>query len=342
MSPLNRRVAGLLVLLLALPAGARDVGDLYSARVPVPDRGAESLAAGARAALGRVLVKLTGNRAAASGPALGELGGSAAKLMLQYGFEPDPVGGGVLLAAHFDESALNGELERLGVPVWGKERPETVVWLVVDEGARRLVSGDEPGVEGEVVYARAGQRGLPALLPLMDIEESQHLLYAGDWQTLATTATALSTRYGTPATLVGHLVQSVPGLWEANWRVTVGEDSHDWRDEGDVLPLLLEAGVETLADALARRFADPALLGRDEVLAIRIVGLGSAADYARATTYLEALDTIADLFISEVSAAGVTVAFTARGGRTAFEQSVTFGNVLLPVQGQPGIYQLAR
>ena len=75
---------------------------------------------------------------------------------------------------------------------------------------------------------------------------------------LATTATALSTRYGTPATLVGHLVQTVPGLWEANWRVRVGEDVHDWRAEGDLFALLLEEGIDTLADALARRFADPA------------------------------------------------------------------------------------
>ncbi len=341
--PLSPVFRLLCLLVLAAAAGvsaARDVAGLYSAEVAVADRSQGELARGAGAALAEVLIKLTGDRRAAGGAAAA-LRQRAASLLLQYGYKPAPDDGGLLLAAQFDAAALDAELAALEVPVWGKERPDTVLWLVVDDGAgRRLVSGDEPGLYGDAALARAARRGIPVLLPLMDIEESQHLLYAGDWAGLSTAALALAERYGTPASAVGHLRQSAPGLWEARWRIRVGEQEYEWRQEGDLVELVMEDGVDAVADALARRFAAPQLLAGATRIELEVSGVGSAADYARLTRYLEALDTVQDLFVSRLAGDRVQFRVTARGERGALAQSIAFGQVLSPVAGQPGVYRL--
>lgn len=339
-------LATLLVSVLGVgTAAAADVDGLYRASVPVDDRSPGELARGTRAALSGVLVKLTGDRQAAARSSAAEVLGEASSLLYKYGYADAPGvdGDELTLSAEFDPSALRGALERHGISTWGKERPETLIWLLVDEpGQRRIASNDEPGRWGEAVLERAESRGIPVLLPLVDIEAAQVVSGAAGWSDLAEGSLRLSARYGPPAVLVGYLREAVPGIWEADWRLRVGQEDYQWRHEGGMPDLLVDDGINALADALARRFADPAMLARADDLDLAIVGLATAHDYATVVNYLEELDTVAELFVRGVDAQRLAVVVRARGGRTAFDQSVAFGRVLAPVRGQVGVYALLR
>lgn len=341
-----RAVRGLWVVLgclLCAPLAARDATDLFSAQVVVADRSAAQLARGAAAALSQVLVKLIGTRAGAASPALQTVRAQASKLLLQYAYEPSADGTKLLLKAEFDEPALVAELTSRGIATWGRQRPESLIWLIVDTGTERvLIGGEDPGRYGGALLARAQARGLPVMLPLLDIEESQTLLAAPDWNAIAAGATALSSRYGAPAVLVVHLRQTAPGLWEARWKVQVDADDFSSGQEGDLPELIVEESVDALGDALARRYADPTELAGADKLVLTVIGVQSAADYARLSTYLNSLDTVADLFLRSVDPAAVRYELTARGGRAALAQSIGFGRVLAPVAGQPDSWQLLR
>lgn len=341
--PIVRRLAIALLLCAACGgAAARDVAGLYGARVAVADRSPGELARAAREALGVVLVKLTGDRAAPRGAAAPLLK-DASDLLLKYAYAPAADGHGLELVAEFDERALATALAAQAVPLWGKERPDTLAWLVVDEdGRREVASSDEPGLRGEALRQRAARRGIPLLLPIMDIEEAQHLGYAGDWDAIATTALALSGRYGTPAALVGYLRPSAPGFWVADWRLQIGSETRSWREEGDLAELMLDDGIDALADTLAQRFANPSDLARAETLELAILGIDSAEDYARVLNYLEGLDTVSHLFVRGVGAAGLDVEIATRGGREALASSIAFGRVLVPVAGRMDAFQVVR
>lgn len=321
-------------------AAALDAENLYRATVVVADRSAGELKRGAVVAFGEVLVKLTGDRGAASGPA-GALRKRASQLLLQYTYRSDPRDDELLLVAEFDERAVAAVLQVLGVRAWGKERPDTLVWLIVDrDGARELVSGDEPGVVGATVLERAARRGIPVLLPLIDIEESQHLLSAGDWPGITSAALALSARYRPAAALIGHIREDTSGYSEIRWLLQVGQENYSWQQESDIVDLMLDDGIDTLGDALARRFADPLMLAQADHLGLRVLGITTAEQYARVTNYLGNLDTVANLFVSAVSPASLELELTARGGRAALTQSIAFGQILAPVTDQPDSYRL--
>ena len=244
-------------------AAAADVDGLYGASVPVGDRSPGELSRGTRAALSVVLVKLTGDRQAARRSSAGEVLRSASSLLYKYGYLDEPGVDGLILSAEFDARALRSALDKHGIPAWGKERPETLVWLVVDEaGRRQLASSDEPGRWGEAVRRHAELRGIPILLPVVDIEATQLVGAAASWNELTEGAMRLSTRYGPPAVLAGYLRESVPGIWEADWRLRVGLEDYQWRQEGDIPDLMLDDGINALADALARRGAGERCGGR--------------------------------------------------------------------------------
>ncbi|MGE4616944.1 MAG: DUF2066 domain-containing protein [Gammaproteobacteria bacterium] len=325
----------------SISSEARDVQNLYRMTVPVSDRSDGERSRGASRALSQVLVKLTGNRRIRSTSRVAGLLKNASNLMVQYGYELEALSGSLMLAAEFDEVALAKELDALGVSVWAKERPDTIAWIVIDELAtRELLGGDEPGRLGETMLTRAEVRGIPILLPVMDVEESKHLIYAGDWEGLAGTALALSWRYGTPSILIGYLRQSVPGFWDVRWKIHVGDESFEWQAEGDIPELILEDGVDALGDALARRFADPVMLALADRFELTVFGMQSVDDYARVMHYLESLDAVTGLFVRSVDNRRILFELDVQGGRPALTQGISFGQVLTPVVGQSGAYKL--
>lgn len=333
-------VAALLSCLFATPLAARDVSGLYNATVAVKDRSPAERSRASAAALADVLVKLTGNRRTPNDASARPLLARASTLLLQYAYGNAP-DGSLSLNAHFDERVLERELEERGIGTWGKQRPDTAVFLVVDDTqGRSLVGGEAPGKLGDAARHKADARALPVVLPLADIEESARLTAAQDWQALSDGAVALAGRYGTAAVLVGHLHEASPQVWEVEWRLDVEGDTLQWTQEGALAEAIVEEGIDALGDALAKRYAEPGMLAGAERVSLAVVGVHSAQDYARLSKYLDGLDSISALFLRTVDNQRVVYEVTARGGRAALAQSIAFGHVLAPVPARSDTYEL--
>ena len=120
----------------------------------------------------------------------------------------------------------------------------------------------------------------------------------------------------------------------------ISEQRRSWQTSGVVLEQLVDDAVDVLGDTLAQRYANVQNLAYDETVSLAILGVRSASDYARVANYLEGLDTVRDLFISNVTNDLLQVRFSARGGRAALVSSIGFGRVLSPVAGRSDAYQL--
>ncbi|WP_298439637.1 DUF2066 domain-containing protein [uncultured Ferrimonas sp.] len=164
------RAALLLFLsLFSLLANAVQVTQLYRGDVTVEARDNRARSAGVKAALAQVLVRITGDDSIASQPQGKALLRQADSFMLTYSFQS---GEPLRLQARFDATKLQQQMRQLGLPIWGAQRPTTLHWAAIEQtdGQLRLLSdADELG---EKVAAHAEQRGLPQLLPLLDLEDS--------------------------------------------------------------------------------------------------------------------------------------------------------------------------
>lgn len=337
---LQLSVSLIMLFVFAADARARDVAGLYSARVEVADRSAAELRRGAQVAFDEVMVKLTGLRVPERTK---QLTPRAAEFLLQYAYAEDAESNALMLNAEFDANALVPELEGLGVPVWGKERPDTLVWLVVDAiGGREIVGGEGQTLLGDTLARRARRRGVPLLFPLVDIQATSELSTVGTWDDIVASAERLSVPYGVPAVLIGHLRQAPLGIWEARWSLLVEQERFGWQQEGDMVEFLLEDGADTLADGLARRFADPSQLGRAERMTLTIYGANSVERYARVTRYLNELDVVREVFVARVDDRVLEIEVVAQGGPAGFAESVSFGGVLTPVAGQLGAFEVSQ
>jgi hypothetical protein len=338
----------LVLLLLALfvsVAEAADVDDLYSARVAVKDRSDSEFKRGMARALEAVFVKLTGSSEEARTKAARAIVGQASRLVQQFGYERPPASrgdsDGLVLRAEFDARVLTSEMRSRGLVVWGKERPDTLVWLIIDDGDGRQLLGslDEHPVV-EALRARAAARGIPVVLPLADITEAASIAGADTTAGMAAALGAISEKYGVRSVLVGHLQQVLPTLWESRWTLTVADESLAWDRQGDLAELLGEEAADTLADALGRRYASPAAPQGADRVALTVRNIGSPADYARTERYLRTLDSVAGLFVRRVDNNGIVFDLDVQGGALALRQGISFGQTLAPDPVEPGAYRL--
>ncbi len=321
----------------SIPAAmALEVQGLYEAEVRVVGQGAADRREGARAALSEVLVKVTGDGAAPTGAALAPLVSQAEQIMQQFQYRSLPgrsrragaETAGQLLWVRFDKRVIDRRLYEAGLPVWGRNRPATVVWLAVEERGRRLMVGGDQRRDLQAVVMNEGQRrGLPIIVPLWDLQDQAALRVVDVWGNFAEPVRKASERYESEAVLLGR-VNAVATRWQAHWTLYQGGTGLSWDSAGASPAQAIAAGVSGAADELAQRFAIASAPGVEDVISLAVAGVETLDGYARVTRYLQALDAVSDVQVEQLIGDAVVYRIRVRGHPQALRQTLALGRVL--------------
>lgn len=340
---------GLLSVMLAFStfgsALAEKVSGLYVAEIPVLGQGAQARADAIPKAFARVLVKVSGNRNLSLQGDLKKIVKRANSYVRQYSYHmlkssADLTAGGDsgkpepdrLLHVRFDEQAVNHQLRKHGVPVWGSARPLTLIWLGIEEqGHRSLYQPElEQGLR-RVLEQTASDRGLPILFPLMDIEDRANLQISDLWGSFEESIRNASDRYLPDVILVGRIRERGRNDWAADWSLYQPGEVDTWQTRAASKQAVVAEGLERTVDDLAARFAPRHVEQGISSLRIRVSGLNNLGDYVLVKDYLQTLGLIEQLDL--LAAYPDRISFIARvqGGRDALERGILLGGVLEPV-----------
>jgi uncharacterized protein len=303
--------------------------ELYQASAPVTDRSEAAQTAGFQTAMKIVLVRVTGRHAAEDDPALAPLVSNARRYVQQFRAGADQ------LWVAFDGAAIERWLTQNGQPLWGRERPTTVVLLTVQTGAQSgtvVTAGDNSDLK-QAIDAQAAYRGLPVQWPTAaDVQK-----YRLDYATLSGNATAaigeIGRRMGGEGVLIGRAACCGSN---ANVRWT-----HLFQDRSSEYSGTLE-GVERSADLYAGMFAAS---GNLAAVDIEVTGVRDLRDYANVQTYLESLSFITHVSVESLAADTVRFRLATRGGGDSLQRALSLNGRLQPIAaGDNGIqrFQLRR
>lgn len=339
----SRFLCGLItVVLCALMASvspsAVEVRDLYEAEVPVSDKSEASREAGLGDALLRVITKVTGVRSARSDPGVARAVESPGRFVQQFRYrQAEPSGGGEAsvpeqrwrLWARFDARVVDGLVRDAGLRVWGRVRPAVMVWVAVEQsGTRRILGGEEAPELAGIIRDSARRRGVPLVLPLLDLEDQGRLRASDVWGGFRDRIQQASGRYQSNVIFTGRVYRLLPTLWEGRFRLIAGDTVEDWSNQSDILELLLADAVNAMADRLASRFAGPAGIAAAYGFGVVVSGVRNVGDYARTLEYLSMLEQIMDVSVTRVNADEVRFFVETRGGQEALLDVVALGGTL--------------
>ena len=294
-------------------AQAATVANLYDASVPIEQGNREAALV---EALRTVVVRVTGRRDAAA-----QLG-SALNSPRQYmRFESSA---GATLTAGFDSVSVDKLLADAGLPIWGKERPATLVWLQIEDstGTSRWVSGDVPSAERDLIVKAAQQRGVPIVWPRVD-QPSDLGAARGDLSALLESAA----QYGANAALFGRVRRDGAAGYSSHWVLASSEGSVE--SSGAI-----GEGVHLAADTFARAYAAS---GSSLVnVAVEVAGLGSLDAYAQTLNYLEGLTLVRNVAVEEVAGDTMRFRLTVRGDAVTLRRAIALGDRLAATSAAEG------
>ncbi len=340
-------VTAALLWLASLAVQAVGGQDLFEAEVPVTSQQPEERSTAMQQALSEVLVRVTGQRELLRTGQVRPLLDDASRFVQQYRYftVPDSTPPELMLRVRFDSNGIRQALREQGVAYWGDtERPDTLVWLGVEERGRRyIVSAQDGTVAREQVQQAARQRGVPLLFPLMDLQDQAQVRFSDIQGGFFDRVLEASERYSPQAILIGRLNLSPSGSWVARWNLRVAGNTTTWTDTDSQLAGVARAGIDNVADSLASRLAvtDSGTLGNR--VSITVEDINTLAAYARVTDYLESLTAVRQVQVVQVAGTSVDYDLQLHGSLQGLTQTIIIGTVLEPDAGvTPGSYRVRQ
>ena len=294
-------MTALLCVIAAPTLQAAEIKNLYQAQVMVPDQGRESRAQAFSQALAQVVIKVTGLVDAPAREGIRVAMQKPDVLVSRYDYRKVDTGEGdqanrqpgFMLDVSFNRAAVNKLLHDNRLPLWGDNRPETLIWVASEErGGRQMLGAESPSTVVAALQKASDQWGVPLLYPLLDVEDGLSLSMAELWGLFPAPVVQASGRYGVDPVLAMRVYPSgqdkVSGRVMFTFRGQVfNEDINDV-----TMDVFASRALSLVASRLAAFYAILSDGSSEHPLRLQVDAVNDVHDYAGLLRYLENLTAV--------------------------------------------------
>lgn len=328
-----------LLLVLSCSASAAVVGTLYQGEVPVASYSQADWQKALTPALWQVLAKVTGNPKIAQTEAVRKAIGRPDALVQSYNYTTlDQAGKTVpTLQVRFSPKAVDAVLQKAGQKILPKDRPLTLVWLVMSNAqgqAQVLTDPKDPLVVG--LQQQADALALPMLWPTLDASNVSPEFAADVANFNSNTITQASQQYQADNILVGS-VSKAPNSpnWQVQWRWLAGVNASPWQTQGVTPNVAVNAVTSSWVQQVAvvptvattdpnasNTPNTPDAAGQGSAVKMEVLGVRGLADYTALLDYLKSSSLVASIDTLQMNDTRLVLAVTLNGSRNAFVQAL--------------------
>lgn len=281
-----REILCVAMLALSQWAAAEVVPDLYSVSVPVAEQSAAELQRAAGIGLREVAVRISGRSAAASETALSPSFANATHYLEQYRYERSSAGDLPWIAQlRFSSAAVDAELRKSGLPVWGGNRPALLAIVAAeDKGVRTVI--DEQSPLANVLREQWHRRGL-----LLHLPSNPGLLSVDDVVRLDSAKIAANISERSDGFVLGSMVLKTDGGCESRWALVLAEQVFNTQTVAASTQSCVAGALDRIVDNFSAQYAIAASSSAEGIV-LRVTGVVSFDDYIALLTYLRRLAVI--------------------------------------------------
>ncbi|KPZ52291.1 MULTISPECIES: DUF2066 domain-containing protein [Pseudoalteromonas] len=272
---------------------AVEVTDLYQDILKVDDKSRDTRLAASRKALLNVLVKVSGDESADQNKLAQQRTKNISNYMLKFEYD-EKANGQLNLVVKFEARKINELIKELNLPLWGVQRPLVAIWLGIEDNWRRELVTQEsyPQLE-QLIYDKAGRRGLPVVVPLLDLQDRRLVGIPEVWGNFSGPVEEASRRYSAERSITARMYQEPDSeTWILDWRFTNDDLFDSNRLEGDKQQIVGEM-IDSLALGLANEYAiDPNAYYEQAAATLTLKGTQSFVDIELAKRRLQNLSVV--------------------------------------------------
>jgi len=284
--------------------------DLYTVTLPTESRSPQSRIEATRKALQKVLIRVTGQRLDKDSARLTPLFENPERHVIRYGFVSQSLNSDMkdqTLEVSFDPESILQLIKSSNLPVWEGKRSQTIAWIIMetDDGSsfflhEKPLHSEETSTENDVLLTQADTRGIPLIVPLLDLHEREQIpaaLIAGLFRDEIVQA---SKRYDADAILVGRLSQQATGKWQGTWRLWDQENETFMGNEASNTETLLAEAIDWIADQMSSLYAIDGSDKKPHIHWVQIDHINSIDIYTQVLNYFKQIKSISRIQVARV------------------------------------------
>jgi hypothetical protein len=229
----------------------------------------------------------------------------------------------------FDEVNLNRQLASIQLPVWSKLRPDVLVWLAIKSSSEEEILSDGSQSAIKMVLTQSAlDRGLPIVLPTMDLNDQRMVSISDVWNREANLLALASERYAAQVILNTQVTVLSNGHLLVNWHTIINGVIDSWESRGE-LSYAIQSGVDELTDRLARRFTQVVSPNQNaHIYELSISDVLSYHDYAKVMQYLNSLQYVTSVNVNHVSGSELRLSVGIEGDMAVFDRTIAISQIL--------------
>lgn len=328
----------LVAMLLAAPAQAVEMKNLYRVALAVQTQDTLERAKMTSRGMEEVIVRISGSDRALGNEQIKYALKTPDRYLQQYSYinelsdNGEETGTGAqLLQLQFDATLIDALLRRARLPIWGANRPNLLLWVSIDdEQGRHIVNAGDQSQLKQAITEQAQRRGLPILFPLMDLEDEANLPVIEAWGLFRDRLEAASARYQPEAILAGRLYQSGQGTWTGRWKFIFNGQAYGFSSETADLNSYPKQAMDLVADRLSGYYAVNTANNDDTLVRFQVTGVRSLGDYAAVMAYLNKLAAVTDIAVVEVFEDQLLFDLTTEGSVEKLVEAIALDDKLTP------------
>jgi len=326
----------LLYFILQPAAIAIVVEDLFTVELPIADQTTSLRLEVFSQAFKLVVVKASGSDDALKSAAFKRPIENSARYIKQFQYitrnlpdDEDFDGGRIFLRIDFDQQLIERLLRENNFPVWGRERPSSLLVISYDVNENiRLVSDDNTPDLIELLDQAATQHAVPVLFPLMDLEDIAMVNIGDVVSREFDNIDSLALRYSPDALVVGQIIGRSGQGWKGDWEVRFAEQIFKWEFRASQKNAVIEQFIKHLARILALEYALEDHRRSDLSLLISVSAMDGIANLIKVQDYLQSLNVVDSVRVAIINQNVVTYRLRLRNDAADLQRLIEFGEVL--------------
>ncbi len=311
---------------------AVEVENLYQVKVGIEDQSSQKRKGAFIQGFKEIVVRRSGSENVLSSPEVQKAYSKVSAYVQRFEYEPinEPESEFPLnLDLHFEPRLIDQLIQEAGMPIWGSNRPLTMLWLAVEENFNREVIKESEEYQTLLasINDQAKRRGIPIIFPLMDLEDQLTVTKSDVWGMFTTPIKEASLRYASDSIIAGRISQ-LGESWNARLvYINQGEESRIEFNESSVEGLYSTL-INQLAEVLCEKYCVVEQLQTDQ-LVMQVSNVKSFAEVKALQNYLDSLSSIRKIEVNRVANTHIRFNVSLLGELNSLEEDIRLGQKMI-------------
>jgi len=220
-------------------------------------------------------------------------------------------------------------LRNSNLAIWNEVRDEVLVWLVVDKfNSKALLNLKEDFDIYSSLQAVAKKKGVPLMVPLMDLEDKHNLVVGDILGAYSDKVLQASQRYGVAAILSGAVINK-RNCWHSEWTLHFNGKVKQWSLPCEQLDQTLTTAMQGVYEELATFHAIKVVQPIEGRVILNISGIKGMTAESNIQAYLKKLPKVNAVKWLKVEQGSHVFALDYAGQKIDLEDTIDLQRVLL-------------